>query len=64
MNKKAVFKRLLILALLTLSIVCFSEVQTQAASPYVTQTLNRYGELVPAPDAYEAILKLKKLREL
>ena len=58
MNKKAVFKRLLILALMTLSIVCFSEVQT-SCSPYVTQTLNRYGELV-APDAYEAILKLKK----
>ena len=50
----------MIIALLTSTLLCFDKGQIQAASPYVTQTINRYGELVPAPDAYEAIMKLKK----
>jgi tetratricopeptide (TPR) repeat protein len=60
MKKRFWLKRLLIIALLTSTLLCFDKGQIQAASPYVTQTINRYGELVPAPDAYEAIMKLKK----
>jgi len=55
-------KKMLLIALaicLMGGLLLSSPKEALAASPYITRTLNRYGELVETQDAYEAILKLR-----
>ena len=39
----------------------FSGIKTKAATSYITQTTNRYGDLVETQAAYEAVTKIKSV---
>lgn len=57
-------KKVLIIVLVCLSFIVISFVnirKVDAATPYITQTANRYDELVDTQEAYEPIKKIKDL---
>ena len=52
----------IILILIFLVIIPISIIKIKADNPFVTRTVNRYGDLCETQDAYEATLKIKDIK--
>lgn len=61
MKNKVMIKLLIIILILLIMPLGNNLIDVFALSPYITQTYNRYNELVLTQDAYEPIEKIKKI---
>lgn len=53
----------ILLSISILFTICISKEKVKAANPFVTRTVDRYGELVETGDAYESIIKYKAVSD-
>lgn len=63
MKNPSLLKHFILITFILLGLFSPKMFIIEAANPYITQTYNRYNELIPTQDAYEAIEKVKYISD-